>query len=112
MESKIQPQLFNAIKNKTKKYEGMIYDEAKRRLRIGDIIGFVNSDNDEIIYVKITELHTYNTFLEAFNEISYKDTIPGEKSVNDVVNIYRNADDNIVCEQKYGVIFMGFDLIE
>ena len=63
---------FNAIRNGNKDIEVRLYDEKRKLINIGDIIEFHNIDSDEILRVKVVNLHIYNSFYELFNAVDYK----------------------------------------
>lgn len=69
---------FEAIKNGTKDIEMRLYDEARKSIKIGDVIEFSRNDDSESVLVVVLALHVYDSFEELYNNfdkvrLGYKD---------------------------------------
>lgn len=85
---KLLEQPFNDIFDGSKKIEYRLYDEKRRKLKIGDKIEFSKLPYlDEKLYVKVVDLYKYRTFKELFETLEYSG-ICLEKMVNDMHSIY------------------------
>lgn len=103
---KLDTEPFNQIKNGLKKIEYRLYDEKRKKLKIGDIIEFQKLPNlNEKIKVEIIDLKRFNTFQDMFKE--YSDI---NKDINESVNYmykYYSPKD----EKKYGCIAISINII-
>ncbi|MEG1923746.1 MAG: ASCH domain-containing protein [Clostridia bacterium] len=58
---------FNKIKNGSKTIEIRLFDEKRKKLKVGDYINFSNLENEkETMKVRILALHKYDSFLELY----------------------------------------------
>lgn len=65
---------FHAIRERNKRVEVRLNDEKRRKIKVGDSIEFIKvTQQDEILEVEITELRSYDTFEEMYNDIPSKD---------------------------------------
>jgi ASC-1-like (ASCH) protein len=65
---------FDSIKKGKKKVEVRLNDAKRRKIKVGDLIEFIMVPNqNETLTVQVTELRTYNTFREMYQDISFKD---------------------------------------
>ena len=65
---------FESIKKGRKKVEVRLNDEKRRKVKVGDLIEFISVPNqDESLTVRVSELRTYNTFEEMYQDIPFKD---------------------------------------
>ena len=65
---------FDSIKKGKKKVEVRLNDAKRRKIKVGDLIEFIMVPNQtETLTVQVTELRTYNTFREMYQDISFKD---------------------------------------
>ena len=67
-------QYFTAIKEGKKTVEVRLNDEKRRAIKIGDTIEFTKvPEQNETIQVQVTNLRTYATFEEMYENISFQD---------------------------------------
>lgn len=65
---------FESIKTGKKKVEVRLNDSKRRRIKVGDLIEFINvADQNETLKVVVTELKTYDTFQEMYQDIPFQD---------------------------------------
>lgn len=64
---------FEQIQSGNKIIELRLYDEKRKRLKLGDIIEFENMDNEKKIFTKVEGLNVYPTFKELYEDISLID---------------------------------------
>ena len=63
---------FNAIKNNEKDIEIRLNDEKRQLIKVGDFVEFTNLDTDEMLRVKVVNLHKYKTFNDLFAAFEHK----------------------------------------
>lgn len=101
---------FNSIKSGTKTVEMRLYDEKRKRIKIGDKINFLlRSDMSKSIMVEVVGLRAFNNFAELYKsynkiELGYKeDEIADPKDMQKYYSLK---------EQKlYGVVAIKVKLI-
>lgn len=90
---------FNKIINGSKKVEFRLYDDKRRKVKIGDTIEFSKlPDLVEKIEVEVIDLYQANTFRELLSSLGYS----GEeldKKVSGMYSIYTKDQENL-----YGVL--------
>lgn len=77
---------FDFIKNGQKTVEGRLNKGKFSNMKIGDIIKFVNGD--ENVKVKIKNITHYKSFENYLIMEGLKRTLPGIKNLNDGLNVY------------------------
>jgi hypothetical protein len=60
----LQPEPFGMIKSGVKTIELRLFDEKRRKIRIGDEILFSNTENGETLAVKVLDLSVFDSFEE------------------------------------------------
>lgn len=93
---------FLKIKNGSKSIEIRLYDEKRRKLKVGDNIEFINRNNNEILSVDIINLHLFKTFDELYNNFDKVSIGYNENEIanpNDMSQYYNFED-----IEKYGVV--------
>ena len=100
---------FIAIKNKTKTIEMRLNDEKRSKIKVGDIIEFVNTTTFEILKVKVDKIYKYDNFEQLYEKqdkisIGYKEEEIADP--NDMLMYYKK--DKI---QKYGVLGIKVSII-
>ena len=99
---------FESIVKGTKTIEMRIYDEKRRKIKIGDGIQFIKRTNlHETITVIVQELIICKSFKELFDKIDYKQLcdfkLTSQQRTNNMYNYYSPEE-----EKKYGVIGIVF----
>ncbi|MDX5475121.1 MAG: ASCH domain-containing protein [Bacillaceae bacterium] len=65
---------FKPIKDGQKKMEVRLYDEKRRKIKVGDTIEFAKiPEQDETLQVKVTDLKIYDTFQAMYEDIPFQD---------------------------------------
>ena len=101
----LHPQPFAMIANGTKTIELRLYDEKRRRIRVGDSITFVNTQNpSETVDVSVVRLHLFPSFQELYKHLplqkcGYRDADLPFASPSDM-NAYYSAEQ----QQRCGVV--------
>lgn len=100
---------FEAIRKGTKTIEMRLNDEKRSIIKVNDIIEFNNILNNEIIKVKVINLHNFKTFEELYKnfnkiELGYKEN---EKANFSDMNKYYSLEE----QDKYGVVGIEISLI-
>ncbi len=65
----LQPEPFSMIKSGVKTIELRLYDEKRRKIRIGDEILFTNTENGETLAVKVLDLYVFDSFEELYKTL-------------------------------------------
>lgn len=105
---KLNGQPFRMIKSGRKTIELRLYDEKRRKLKIGDKIIFESLENGEKITVSVLALHIYESFAELYKHfdkvaMGYNDN---ETANPDDMNEYYTKENQI----KYGVVGIEISL--
>lgn len=104
---KLNDDPFERIKNGTKTIEFRLYDEKRRKVKIGDKIEFSKlPDLQEKILVDVLDLYTEPSFAELFEKI-YKDRELAKQYANAMYEIYSPEN-----EKKYGVVGIKIKLVD
>lgn len=95
---------FYEIKNGTKTIEFRLYDEKRKKLKIGDIIEFsLLPDLNEKIKTEVIDLFQANTFKELFTKLDFENI---DNKVNAMYKIYSPE-----SEKNFGVLGIKLKLI-
>lgn len=65
----LQPSPFEMIRNGTKTIELRLFDEKRKKIRIGDTISFTNTVSKEILTVKVLELYVFDSFETLYSQL-------------------------------------------
>ncbi|MBP5491192.1 MAG: ASCH domain-containing protein [Lachnospiraceae bacterium] len=65
----LQPEPFDMIKSGAKTIELRLYDEKRRKIRIGDEIAFTNTENGETLAVRVIDLAVFASFEELYKTL-------------------------------------------
>ncbi len=100
----LQPEPFEMIKAGKKTIELRLFDEKRRKIQIGDIIIFTNTERDEHLEVNVIELMVFDSFEELYNnlpllECGYIEADIDSASPDDMDAYYSKE-----MQQKYGVV--------
>lgn len=93
---------FDYIKNGTKRYELRINSGMMTNIKIGDVIKFVNGNENYIVYV--IQIEKYNSFKDALLSHPLEKILPNAKDINDGIKIYNDIPTYTEKSQKYGVL--------
>ena len=104
---KLNDDPFERIKNGTKTIEFRLYDEKRRKVKIGDKIEFSKlPDLQEKILVDVLDLYTEPSFEELFEKL-YEDKEKEKQKANAMYEIYSPEN-----EKKYGVVGIKIKLVD
>ena len=69
----LHPDVFEIVKNGNKNVEVRLYDEKRKKIKVGDELVFLKRPDDiEKIKVKVTDLKVYNNFEELVDNYDMK----------------------------------------
>ena len=68
-EMRLNPQPFEMIKNGSKTIELRLYDEKRRRIKVGDDIRFTDIDSGDSFVAAVVGLHRFDSFEELYSEL-------------------------------------------
>lgn len=100
---------YNLIKEGKKTVELRLYDEKRKKIKVGDIVTFTNRLTNEQLKVEIMDICTYNNFEELYKH-------HGKKSMGySDEDVASPADMNVYYPQeeiyKYGAVALEFKLV-
>lgn len=111
-EMKLQGEYYNYILNGTKRIEIRLYDEKRRKVKLGDTIKFLKEPNlKESFKAKVIGLLKYNTFEDMFKDFDI--SILADKSMTKEELL--KALEKFYSEDKqkeYGVLGIRIELIK
>ena len=100
----LQPSPFEMIRNGTKTIELRLYDEKRKKIQVGDIIEFTNTESREVLQVKVLGLFVFDSFESLYSQLPLpecgytKDDI--DNASPDDMDAYYPKE----LQQKYGVV--------
>lgn len=100
---------YQKIKDGSKTIELRLYDEKRRKIKVGDIINFENRKDKEIITTQVIKLHIYPNFYELYKYLNKEDmgySKDESASYKDMEEFY-----SLESQEKYGVIGIEIKLI-
>ena len=100
----LQPAPFEMIRNGTKTIELRLFDEKRKKIRIGDIILFTNTATEEILKVKVLELLVFDSFKTLYSQLPLLDCGYTKDDVDTASPDDMNAYYPKEMQQKYGVV--------
>ena len=108
----LQPSPFEMIRNGTKTIELRLYDDKRRKIRIGDRIVFVHTENRaETLETSVTGLYVFDSFAALYDslpllECGYTEADIGTASPEDMDEYYPRE-----MQRKYGVVGIRITLL-
>ena len=104
---KLQESPFERIKNGTKTVEFRLYDEKRRKIKIGDQIEFSKSpDLHETILVDVLDLYREDTFENLFKKL-FDDNEEIKRKTSAMYQYYSHDE-----EKQYGVVGIKISLVK
>ncbi|ALU11681.1 hypothetical protein EYM_03670 [Ignicoccus islandicus DSM 13165] len=76
-EMKLEPQWFELISKEEKTVEVRLLDEKRKKLRVGHVIKFVNTQNSKELYARITSLRVYDNIKKLLELEDLTRVMPG-----------------------------------
>lgn len=105
-EMKLNESPFERIKNGTKTIEFRLYDEKRKKVKIGDKIEFSKlPDLQEKIVAQVIDIYKDKSFKNLFNRI-YTDKKEAERKAESMYQYYSKEQ-----EEKYGVVGIKINLL-
>ena len=93
---------FEMVKNGKKTSEIRIYDDKKRKMKIGEHIEFINNQNNETILVQIKNINIFNNLEDLYKKYSEKEIgVSYENIIESLEEIYNK---NEILNNKLCVI--------
>ena len=100
----LQPSPFEMIRNGTKTIELRLYDEKRRKIRIGDTISFTNTVSKEVLNVTVLELSVFDSFETLYRQLPLSACGYTEEELDTASPDDMNAYYSREMQQKYGVV--------
>jgi len=94
---------FKYIADGFKKIEGRLNKGTFSNMKVGDMLTINNTDKTQQIIAKIVDISKYNSFESYLIMEGLKRTLPGIKTIEDGVKVYRQFY-NEKAEKEYGVV--------
>ena len=60
---------FNLIKNGEKTVEMRLYDEKRKKIKVGDSIEFTQTETGECLIVQVIAIHRFDSFAELYQKL-------------------------------------------
>ena len=103
---------FSKIASGNKTVEFRLYDEKRQLLKVGDTIEFENLADQQILKVKIVELHKKDSFAELIDylkerQVEFLQDVSTEDMVEQLRRFYSEEK-----EKEYGVLGIEFVLVK
>ena len=111
-EMKLQGEYYNYILNGAKRIEIRLYDEKRRKVKLGDTIKFLKEPNlKESFKAKVIGLLRYNTFEDMFKDFDISILADKSMTKNELLNVLEEfySKDK---QQEYGVLGIRIELIK
>ena len=100
----LQPSPFEMIKDGTKTIELRLFDEKRRKIRIGDTIAFTNTETREVLSVRVLELMVFDSFETLYSRLPLLECGYTEEDIDTASPDDMNAYYPREMQQKYGVV--------
>ena len=103
-EMKLSPSPFEMIKCGRKTIELRLFDEKRRKIKIGDKIVFTNTESGEKLSAEVTNLHIFGSFEELYGALpllrcGYTDADIDTAHFSDMEAYYTTEE-----QKRYGVV--------
>ena len=101
---------FQLIKDGTKTIEMRLYDEKRRKLKIGDIIEFQNRADGDTVLAHIIQLHIFPNFAtlyKNFDQVKLGYSNDQDANPDDMNQFYASDE-----QEKYGVVAIEIALVK
>lgn len=108
----LQPKPFDMMDHGTKTIELRLYDDKRKALKVGDMIRFENTeDDDDVLYVRVEKLHVFRSFADLYyalplTECGYTQETLRDASPKDMDAYYPEAE-----QKRYGVVGICVSLL-
>ena len=106
----LQDSPFKMIKDKEKTVELRLYDEKRRKIKVGDKIIFDNANTNETITVEVLKLHIYKDFYELYKHFDKKTIGYKENEIKDPKDMEEYYSKDKI--EKYGVVGIEIKVID
>lgn len=109
-EMQLTPAPFDMIRDGSKKIELRLYDEKRRKISVGDLIVFNNTETGEKLEVKVVDLYIFDSFKALYEKLPLlecgytKDDI--DTASPDDMDIYYSKEK----QAQYGVVGIRIEL--
>ena len=100
----LQPAPFEMIRDGTKTIELRLFDEKRKKIRVGDTILFTNTASKEILEVKVLDLLVFDSFKTLYNRLPLLECGYTEDDVDTASPDDMNAYYPKELQRKYGVV--------
>ena len=101
---KLRPSPFERIKNGEKTIELRLYDEKRRKIRVGDVIVFENTESGETLERIVSALHRFDSFEALYEALPLLRCGYAEADVKDAHPSDMEAYYSKEEQEKYGVL--------
>lgn len=105
---------FELIRIGKKKYEGRRYYYDVPKYKVGDIIKvhrvIAKLRTDDSYFVRVINIHKFNTFEEAMTHLPLNHILPGVESLEDGINIYKKFV-SIETQHRDGVCMIELEVL-
>lgn len=109
---KLQPSPYIKVEQKIKTIDLRINDEKRQKIKINDLVKFVNTeDNNKVLVAKVINLYYFKSFTELYKELpllkcGYTETDIDNAKPKDMEQYYSKEE-----MQQYGVVGIEIELL-
>ena len=109
-EMRLQPKPFRMIKSGKKTIELRLYDEKRRKIKVGDTVIFTDTVSRERLCATVLRLHRFDSFKELYSSLpllacGYTEDSIGSADPTDMDAYYTPEE-----QEKYGVLGIEISL--
>jgi len=108
---RITEDVYEWIRNGTKRIEARLYNEKAQKINIGDTITFITLNTDRKINVKVIGLFRYGNILDLFDDFDMYLIAHKSMSKEQIAKMFEEifGKENV---EKYDVLGIKFELLE
>ena len=107
----LHPEPFSLIADGKKTVEMRLYDEKRRRVKIGDVIKFTERDSRDELFAEVIALHVFDSFKTLYANLSLQKCGYTEENISTAspsdMDIYDSSDE----QNSYGVVGIEIKLL-
>lgn len=107
----LQPSPFEMIRNGTKTIELRLYDEKRKKIRVGDTISFTNTVSREVLNARVLELSVYDSFETLYRHLPLSACGYTEEELDTASPDDMNAYYPKEMQQEYGAVGIRITLL-
>ena len=109
---RLEPESLASIESGQKTIELRLYDEKRRKIRVGDVIRFTSTvDETEILRVLVKELFVFPTFEELYQALPLTELGYTQETVLHASSVDMESYYSLERQKQYGVVGIRMELL-